>query len=73
MLEQQEKDTGSATGLIAFSGMLMGSIGMNLVTLSPDNLIVALGALQLVTGLMGAVFWLLIRNRAAFRYDFHKS
>jgi DHA1 family bicyclomycin/chloramphenicol resistance-like MFS transporter len=73
MLEQQEGDTGSATGLIAFFGMLMGSLGMYFVTLYPDNLIVALGTLQLVTGLAGTLCWISIRNRPAFQYDFHKS
>jgi DHA1 family bicyclomycin/chloramphenicol resistance-like MFS transporter len=73
MLEQQDGDTGSATGLIAFFGMLMGSLGMYLVTLYPENLIVALGTLQLVTGLIGTLCWIIIRNRSAFQYDFHKA
>lgn len=73
MLEQQKKDTGSATALISFFGMLMASVGMYLVTLSPENLIQALGLIQMSIGVVCAGAWLIIRNKPFVRYDFHKS
>lgn len=73
MLEQQKKDTGSATALISFCGMLMASVGMYLVTLSPENLIQALGIIQMSIGIVCAGAWLIIRNKPFVRYDFHKS
>jgi DHA1 family bicyclomycin/chloramphenicol resistance-like MFS transporter len=63
MLDQQDQDTGSVAALIQFFGMLMGSAGMFLVSLQPDNLIQSLGMIQLVVGISGSVLWLLVRNR----------
>ncbi|MDB4609992.1 Bcr/CflA family efflux MFS transporter [Verrucomicrobia bacterium] len=73
MLEQQKDDTGSASALISFSGMIMASVGMYLVTLSPENLIQALGTIQVTIGILCVIFWLIIRNKSFARYDFHRS
>ncbi|PMH43292.1 hypothetical protein BCU68_04520 [Vibrio sp. 10N.286.49.B3] len=64
MLDQQDKDTGSAVALIQFSGMACGSLGMVLVSIRPESLITNLGILQLVVGLIGGGLWLLVRNRS---------
>lgn len=70
MLEQQQNDNGSASALINFFGMLMGSLGMHLVSLRPDDLILALGCIQIVIGLTSGVLWFLIRNRPFVQYAF---
>lgn len=64
MLDQQQRDTGSAAALIQFFGMLMGSVGMFLVSLNPDHLIASLGIIQILVGLIGSVLWLWVRKRA---------
>jgi len=64
MLDQQQKDTGSAAALIQFFGMIMGSVGMFLVSLDPDSLIENLGTIQMVVGFTGSVLWLIVRNKA---------
>jgi DHA1 family bicyclomycin/chloramphenicol resistance-like MFS transporter len=64
MLEQQEEDSGSASALINFFAMFMGSMGMQLVTLWPDTLITNLGHIQIGVGIVCSVLWLLCRNKS---------
>lgn len=73
ILEQKKIDSGSASGLIAFVGMLMGSIGMYLVILYPGTLIVALGSLNLLIGVFGGLVWLAIRDRGFIRNVMDKA
>lgn len=70
MLEQQKNDNGSASALINFFGMLMGSLGMHLVSLHPDNLILSLACIQIAIGLASGVLWFLIRNRPFVQHSF---
>ena len=63
MLEQQDEDTGSASALINFFAMFMGSMGMQLVTLWPGALITNLGYIQIGVGMVCSILWLLCRNR----------
>ena len=63
MLEQQDEDTGSASALINFFAMFMGSMGMQLVTLWPGTLITNLGHIQIGVGMVCSILWLLCRNR----------
>ncbi len=63
MLEQQDKDTGSAVAIIQFVSMISGSIGMVLVSINPDTLITNLGLIQLVIGLLTLMGWVLVRHR----------
>jgi len=63
MLEQQDEDTGSASALINFFAMFMGSMGMQLVTLWPGSLITNLGYIQIGVGMVCSILWLLCRNR----------
>jgi DHA1 family bicyclomycin/chloramphenicol resistance-like MFS transporter len=62
MLDQQQNDTGSAVALIQFSGMMAGSLGMLLVSLSPDTLIYNLGILQMLVGLATSLLWYRVKN-----------
>ena len=73
MLEQQQNDTGSASALINFFGMLLGSLGMHLVSLNPNDLILALGCIQIMIGLISGILWFLIRNRPFVQYAFHEG
>ncbi|MFC1832636.1 multidrug effflux MFS transporter [Thermodesulfobacteriota bacterium] len=63
MLEQQDEDTGSASALINFFAMFMGSMGMQLVTFWPGTLITNLGYIQIGVGMVCSILWLLCRNR----------
>jgi DHA1 family bicyclomycin/chloramphenicol resistance-like MFS transporter len=64
MLEQQDEDSGSASALINFFAMFMGSLGMQLVTLWPGTLVANLGRIQIGVGMFCCILWLLCRNRS---------
>ena len=64
MLEQQEEDSGSASALINFFSMFMGSMGMQLVTLWPGTLVTNLGHIQIGVGVVCCILWLLCQNRS---------
>jgi len=64
MLDQQAEDTGSAVAIIQFMGMICGSIGMMIVSLSPDTLIENLGTIQFVIGVTAGSLWLFVKKRA---------
>lgn len=64
MLEQQERDTGSASALINFFAMVMGSVGMVLVSINPSDFIATLGIIQVAIGFIGGCLWFFIRNSA---------
>ena len=69
MLNQQEHDTGSASALINFLAMIMGSFGMFLVSLNPLYLIESLGIIQFLVGMTGGVLWFLVRNKSYSQYE----
>lgn len=54
MLDQQENDSGSVSSLIGCMGLLMGSLGMQLMSLNWGNPIIALGILT--AGIAGFSF-----------------
>jgi DHA1 family bicyclomycin/chloramphenicol resistance-like MFS transporter len=64
MLNQQDKDTGSAVAIIQFLGMICGSVGILLVSLNPDALIENLGTIQFMIGATGGILWWKVRRRA---------
>ncbi len=70
MLEQQQNDSGSASALINFFGMITASIGVYLISLNPNNLIPVLGVIQVASGLIGGSLWFLIRNKAFVKCNF---
>ncbi len=63
MLEQQREDTGSASSLMGCGALLMGSFGMFLISLDWANTILALGVMNLLTGLVCGSLWLLISKK----------
>lgn len=63
MLEQQKEDAGSAAALMGCFGILAGSIGMLLISLNWSDLILALGIVNVVTGLTCGTLWLLLSKK----------
>jgi len=64
MLEQQKGDTGSLVSLMGCTGLLMGSLGMTLISLPWGNTIIALGTMTLLTALTSTLAWPLVIKRA---------
>lgn len=57
MLEQQHGDTGSVVAVMGCVGMLLGSLGMTLISLNWPNTIIALGVMTLATASASLLFW----------------
>jgi DHA1 family bicyclomycin/chloramphenicol resistance-like MFS transporter len=64
MLEQQKGDTGSLVSVMGCTGMLMGSLGMTLISFPWGNTIIALGTMTLLTALTATLAWPLVIQRA---------
>ncbi|HOP46761.1 MAG TPA: Bcr/CflA family efflux MFS transporter [Desulfobacteraceae bacterium] len=64
MLEQQKEDTGSASALINCFGILMGSIGMTVISLDWGSIILALGIMNLIIGMVCGALWLNISRKS---------
>ncbi len=64
MLEQQKGDTGSLVSVMGCTGMLMGSLGMTLISFPWGNTIIALGTMTLLTALTATLAWPLVIKRA---------
>jgi DHA1 family bicyclomycin/chloramphenicol resistance-like MFS transporter len=64
MLEQQQGDTGSMVSVMSCTGLLMGSLGMTLISFNWGNTIVALGIMTLLTALISLLAWPLVIERA---------
>ncbi len=58
MLDQHEADAGSVSALMSSSHMVMGSIGMVIVSLPLGGRVEILGALTLAVGLLSGGLWL---------------
>ena len=58
MLDQHEGDAGSVSGLMGAAHMVMGAIGMMIVSLEVWGRVELLGVLTLVLALLSAVLWL---------------
>lgn len=67
MLEQQAGDAGSASSLISCFGILMGSVGMSIISIDWGNTIVALGVLTAITGLLCEALWVWTANKPFIR------
>ncbi|HWQ45562.1 MAG TPA: multidrug effflux MFS transporter [Longilinea sp.] len=60
MLEQQKGDTGAVSSLMGCTGMLAGSLGMQLISMPWSNLIHALGIMFFSTATISLIAWPLI-------------
>ena len=63
MLEQQRGDTGSAAALMSCFGILMGSFGMTIISLSWSDPILVLGMMNVLIGLVSGALWLQISKK----------
>jgi len=57
MLEQQKSDTGSVSSLMGCIGTLMGSLGIQLISLPWHNRIIALGVMSITTACVSLLAW----------------
>lgn len=64
LLDQQDKDTGSAAALIQFGGTLMGALGVQLVSTISHDLIRNYGILLVCVGIICALMWLAVQRRS---------
>jgi DHA1 family bicyclomycin/chloramphenicol resistance-like MFS transporter len=63
MLDQQRTDAGSASSLIACTGLIMGSMGMTLVSMPWANLVLVLGLINAVIGAVCLAMWLFVSRK----------
>ena len=63
ILDQVDRDTGGASALIAFSFMLLGSLGMFIVSLGWQDKIQVIGVLGASVGAADLLFWMAFRKR----------
>ncbi|MBC7251013.1 MAG: multidrug effflux MFS transporter [Anaerolineae bacterium] len=60
MLEQQKGDTGAVSSLMSCMGLLMGSVGMQLISLPWGDRIIALGIITLGIAVLSLLAWPLV-------------
>jgi DHA1 family bicyclomycin/chloramphenicol resistance-like MFS transporter len=57
MLEQQKGDTGAVSSLMGCTGLLMGSLGIQIISLPWGNTIIALGVITLGIAVLSLLAW----------------
>jgi DHA1 family bicyclomycin/chloramphenicol resistance-like MFS transporter len=57
MLEQHEGDTGTLSSLMGCTGLLMGSFGIQLISIQWSNRIIALGTIMLIVAFISLLAW----------------
>ena len=70
LLEQQDRDTGSASSLIQASFVLTGSAGMFLISLDWSNRILVLGIMSLILNAIGMFIWVYSKSRCRLPMHF---
>lgn len=68
MLEEQQGDAGSASALIGSFLMIMGSVGMVIMSLGWPNPVRMIGALNTGLGLTALISWLVLTRRPFLRH-----
>lgn len=68
ILEQYDTDTGSLSALINFTGTIVGSLSMMIVSIDGLNQINAIATIMLIVGFTGLILWLVIRRANIIRY-----
>lgn len=63
MLEQQKEDSGSASSLISAVSIMMGSVGMLLISMNSGHLILTVGLSNVAVALLAGGFWLVSTRR----------
>ena len=64
MLEQQREDTGSSAALMSCAAMIVGSLGMAVISHDGNDTIRVLGAMNILAGLACLGLWLLLAGRS---------
>jgi len=64
MLEQQKGDTGSVSSLMGCTGLLMGSLGLQLISGPWSSTIIALGVMTFLTAAIALIAWPFVIRRA---------
>ena len=64
MLEQQQGDTGSVSSLMGCAGLLMGSLGLQVISMPWSSTIVALGVMTITTATISLIAWPFVISRA---------
>jgi DHA1 family bicyclomycin/chloramphenicol resistance-like MFS transporter len=64
MLEQQKGDTGSVSSLMGCTGLLMGSLGLQLISGPWSSTILALGVMTFSTAAIALIAWPFVIKRA---------
>ena len=72
LLEQQDRDTGSASSLIQAAFVLTGSLGMMFISFDWSNRIMVLGLMNLVLSAGGLMLWLYTKARCRVPKHFMK-
>lgn len=67
LLEQQTADTGSASALMSAAKLIMGSIGMMIVSFDWGSLIHTVGALNIAIGALSGALWLLVKRSSVVK------
>ena len=63
MIEQQDKNTGSASSLMFCFMGTFGSIGLVIISMDWSNRIVVLGVINVILGVLSTLFWLYAKKR----------
>jgi len=66
MLEQQRDNAGAAAALINCSSLILGSLGILMVSMFADDLIIVIGILNVAVGSVCALAWMSINKRKVF-------
>jgi MFS transporter, DHA1 family, multidrug resistance protein len=64
MLEQQKGDTGSVSSLMGCTGLLMGALGLQLISGPWSSKIIALGVMTFSTAAIALIAWSFVIKRA---------
>ena len=64
LLQQQSRDTGSASSLITAFTTAMGSVGMILISVGQRNFVLIIGWLNILIGLLCGGAWLIAVKRS---------
>ena len=62
ILEQIDRDSGTASSLIVFSFMMLGALSMWIISLNWPDKITAIGVMSLISGSATLSFWLLFKR-----------
>ena len=72
LLEQQDRDTGSASSLIQATFVLTGSIGMMVISFDWSNRIMVIGIMNIVLSTFGFLLWQYTKTRCRIPRHFLK-